>query len=150
MAITVLSIAQDLSYGLRVNDLSARPMQDIAKPGYLQTITDPSFGTTIRRITNAGNGGVIVPMYSTIQPWNADESLMIIYNQSRSVHQLLHGITYAYIRDLDDIRPADLEQIFWDFNDPNVFYYLDRSTSVFTKYFIATRQKESLVNLCLL
>jgi len=49
--------AQDLSTGLSVvNDLGNYPMQPIAKPGYLQTITDPSFGTTIRRISNAPQG----------------------------------------------------------------------------------------------
>jgi len=101
---TLLSFAQDLTQGLVINDLSAKPMQNIAKPAYLEAITDPAFGTTIRRITNAGNGNLIVPMYSTIQPWNADESLMIVYDQSMGTHQLLNGRTYEFIRNLSDIR----------------------------------------------
>jgi len=52
---------------LIANDLAPHPMQDVAKPAYLETIVDPSFGTVIRRISNAGTGGVIKPMYSTIQ-----------------------------------------------------------------------------------
>ncbi len=139
--------AQDLTEGLIVNDLSAHPMQEIAKPAYLNTITDPSFGTTIRRISDAGPGGVIVPMYSTIQAWNADESLMILYNQSGSYHELLDGMTYQVIRKLDDIKPADLEQIFWDFNDPDIFYYQDRQTNNFIRYYVKAQVKESLVDL---
>lgn len=140
-------IGQDLTEGLVVNDLSLHPMQDIAKPEYLSTIIDPSFGTTIRRITDAGPGNVIVPMYSTVQAWNADETLMILYNQSSSTHELLNGITYQYLRSLDDISPNDLEQIFWDFNDPDVFYYPDNLTSDFIKYTVSTQSKESIVNL---
>jgi len=75
-------LAQDLTFGLQVNDLSAKPMQPLAKPGYLQAVTDPSFGTTIRRITNVGAGNVVKTMYSTVQAWNADESLMILYHRS--------------------------------------------------------------------
>lgn len=138
--------SQDLSIGLLVNDLDDHPMQDIAKPGYLQSITDPSFGTTIRRITDAGENGVIVPMYSTVQAWNADESLMIVYNQSISDHQLLNGMDYTFIRTLDDFHPKDLEQIFWDFDDPDVLYYLD-SNNDYIRYTVSTKEKELIVNL---
>lgn len=143
----IFLMAQDLSEGLIVNDLAKHPMQDIKKPAYLSTIIDPSFGTTIRRISNAGTGGVIVPMYSTVQAWNADESLMILYNQSTSNHDLLDGMTYQFIRTLNDVNPADLEQIFWDFNEPDVFYYPERQTNNFIKYSVNTQTKQTLVNL---
>ncbi len=146
---TVLS-AQDLSEGLMVNDLSLHPMQDIDKPAYLESIVDPSFNTTIRRITNAAPGGVIVPMYSTIQAWNADETMMILYNQSEGNHSLLNGINYQFIRSLDDVNPIDLEQIFWDFNDPKIFYYPDRMTNQFVRYSVDCQQKENLVDLALI
>jgi len=64
--LTLPAGAQDLTLGLQVNDLSLHPMQPLAKPAYLGTVTDPSFGTTIRRITDAGTGNAIVPMYSTM------------------------------------------------------------------------------------
>lgn len=139
--------AQDLSEGLIVNDLTLHPMEDIAKPGYLNAITDPSFNTTIRRITNAGQGEVIVPMYSTIQAWNADESFMVLYNQSSGTHILLDGLTYEFVRSLDDIDPADLEQVFWDFNDPDILYYPDRVTNDFIRYQVSNSSKQMLVNL---
>lgn len=141
------TILVDVATELIANDLTPHPMQDIAKPNYLETIVDPSFGTIIRRISNAGPGGVIKPMYSTIQAWNADETRMILYDQTNGVHQLLNGITYEFIRNLDDVRPGDLEQLFWDFNDPDILYYLDAATNEFVKYLVSTGNKEVLVNL---
>ncbi|WP_155854950.1 hypothetical protein [Cellulophaga baltica] len=132
---------------LIANDLEPHPMQDIAKPEYLKTIIDPSFGTTIRRISNAGDAGIIKPMYSTIQAWNADETRMILYDQTNGVHQLLDGMTYEFIRNLDDVRPDDVEQLFWDFNDTDILYYLDVSTDDFIKYSISSLTREILVNL---
>jgi len=138
--------AQDLTQGLQINDTSLKPMQALAKPGYLQTVTDPSFGTTIRRITNAAVGEVIKPMYSTIQAWNADESLMILYNRTTG-HILLNGITYEYLRDLNDIQPDDIEQIFWHFNDPDIFFYLHQTTNEFIEYRISNQSKTVIVDL---
>ena len=63
-------------------------------------------------------------MYDTIQAWNADETLLILYQRSRG-HVLLDGFTYECIRYLDDIYPADIEEIFWDFVDPDVLHYLN-------------------------
>ncbi|MGK0272017.1 MAG: hypothetical protein ACI88H_002683 [Cocleimonas sp.] len=122
-------------------------MQEIAKPAYLQTITDPSFGTTIRRISDAGAGNVIKPIYSTIQAWNADESMMVLYDQGNGIHRLLNGHTYAFIRNLDDVRPDDIEQIFWDYQNPDQFYYVDRVTSELIRYAVNSRSKQVLANL---
>lgn len=143
---TNLIVSQNLGFGLVANDLSNKPMVDIVKPGYLETIKDPSFGTTIRRITKAKTGERIKPMYSTIQAWNADESYMIVYQVDKG-HMLLNGITYAFIRFLDDINPDDIEQIFWDFIDPKHFYYLESNTDDFIKYNVETKTKQLLVNL---
>ena len=65
------------------------PVQEVSKPGYLQSITDPTFGTKVTRIT--GDVGVAIPNingevwrnvarhgYSTRQPWNADESVIYL------------------------------------------------------------------------
>jgi len=101
----------------------------------------------VRRISNAETNGVIVPMYSTVQAWNADESLMILYDQTQGRHRLLNGITYQFIRYLDDVNPADIEQIFWDFNIPDQLFYLERSTFDFIKYTPSTKTKQTIVNL---
>ena len=138
--------AQDLSLGLLVNDLTDRPMQDVPKPAYLGAFTDPSFGTTIRRITNAGADNVIKPMYSTVQAWNTDESMMIVYNQSLGVHQLLHGTNYNYIKDII-INEDDIEQLFWDFDDPDQLYYLERSSDDLIRYDVVNETGVVLANL---
>ncbi|PKA98955.1 hypothetical protein B0O79_2651 [Flavobacteriaceae bacterium MAR_2009_75] len=137
----------DPGLNLVANDLEDHPMQEIAKPEYLQTITDPSFGTTIRRITDAGDGNIVKPMYSTIQAWNADESYMILYDQTNGVHQLLDGMNYSFIRNLDDIRPDDIEQIFWDFENPDILFYIDRGTAELIRYSVGSQEKEILANL---
>lgn len=139
-------VSQDLSFGLQVNDLGAHPMLALTKPGYLQTATDPSFGTTIRRISNAAPGEEIVPMYSTIQAWNADESLMILYKTGFG-HLLLDGMNYQFIRNLDDINPKDIDQLFWDFNDPEVFYYLEQGSQAFVSYNVNNQIKTAIVDL---
>ncbi|PID65353.1 MAG: hypothetical protein CR975_07415 [Gammaproteobacteria bacterium] len=142
--------AQNLCQGLPVNDLAPHPMQPLAKPAVYQTVTDPSFGTTIRRISNAAPGEVIKPHYSTIQAWNADESLMILYRAggpNGSAHLLLDGRTYQPIRTLDDIAPKDLEQIFWDWDEPNILYYPETGTENFIKYTVSTQNKQILFNM---
>ena len=145
---TCTAYGQDLSEGLSViNDTSDYSQQAKAKPAYLDTIIDPSFGTVIRRITDVGSGSAIVPLHSSIQAWNTDESMMILYDQSNSVHQLLHGKYYYFIRNLDDIQPDDIEELFWDFNEPEILYYLEDMTDDFIRYNVVTQSKEILVNL---
>src|SRR3990172_242802 len=63
-----------------VTDKLNHPMTALAKPAVGQTVVDPEFGTTIRRITDAGGTGVIKPAYSTIPACNADESYLILYH----------------------------------------------------------------------
>ncbi len=118
---------ENLCAGL-ITDQQNRPMQSLAKPGYLQTVVDPAFGTTIRRISDVGatvtgEQAVIKPAYSTIQAWNADESYLILYQRGVG-HQLLDGFSYKPIRQLD-IFPADIEEFFWDFSDPDILYYVE-------------------------
>ncbi len=138
---------QDLSFDLNVNDMENHPMQAINKPPYLNTIIDPSFGTVIRRITDAGQGNIIVPLYSTIQAWNADETYMIVFDQSNDVHLLLDGMNYSLIRTLYDILPDDDEQIFWSHIDPDILFYIDDISDELIRYHLSTQVKDVIVNL---
>ena len=103
-------------------------MTTLAKPAIGATVIDAEFGTTIRRITavaGSGANAAIVPMYTTISAWNADESLLILYSVAGGVgHQLYDGKTYKLLRSLD-INPADIEQVYWDTSDPDILYYVD-------------------------
>jgi hypothetical protein len=112
----------DLCEGL-LTDKDDHPRTALAKPPLLGSVTDPAFGTTIRRITDVGGDGVLKPMYSTISAWNADESMMILYEVGGG-HHLYDGRTYEYLRPLQ-IRPADLEQVFWHTSEPDLLFYVD-------------------------
>jgi hypothetical protein len=115
----------DLCQGL-VTDHRPRAVEPLAKQPVGQEFRDPAFGTRIRRLTDSRPGAIVTPMYSAVQAWNADESLLILYHTdgSHSGHSLYDGKTYRYIRELD-IRPADIEQVYWDTRDANILYYVD-------------------------
>src|SRR3990167_1699428 len=119
----------DLCQGL-ITDKAAHPMTSLAKPALGQAVTDPQFGTKIRRVsaiaTSEGDNAIIVPMYGTMPAWNADESKLILYHVGKG-HELYDGTTYAFIRPLP-INPSDVEHVQWDANDPDVLYYPEGKT----------------------
>jgi hypothetical protein len=115
----------DLCEGL-VQDKAAHPMTALSKPAIGQAVTDPQFGTTLRRITavaeSEGANAVIKPLYSTIQAWNADESYLILYHKGKG-HELYDGETYQFLGQLTLVSPTDFEQILWDPEERDIFYY---------------------------
>jgi hypothetical protein len=130
----------DLCAGL-VTDKDPHPMTALGKPALGATAVDPQFGTTIRRITAvAGANQALVPMYSTISAWNADESRMILY-QVNGGHQLYDGKTYQPLRALA-IDPPDLEQVYWDTSDPDILYYVEGLS--FIRYHVGTETKDKV------
>jgi hypothetical protein len=133
------NLAVDLCSGM-ISDLQPHTMTALSKPAVGATVTDPQFNTTIRRITGVATQGAIVPMYSTISAWNADESRMILY-QVGSGHQLYDGKSYQKIQALN-INPADVEQVYWDTSNPDLFYYVDGQ--VFTRYHVSTGAKDKV------
>ena len=144
------AFGQSPATGLPPADFDPEPMPAATQPGYLQTVLDEAFGTTIRRITDAPEGSRgIVPMYSTVQAWNADESLLIVYELGVG-HRLLDGRDYTFVKTLP-IAPLDVEQVFWDHDDPDVLYYpaYDRAgnTTYYRRYDVAADTEVDLVNL---
>ncbi len=99
----------------------------VAKPPHMNYYWDPTFRSKVIRISDTGDGDVIKPMYSTIQAWNADESLMILYHSGGAGqgHHLYNGKTYEHIRTLR-ISPSDVEQVFWSHTEPDYFYHVSR------------------------
>ena len=133
----------DLCQGL-ITDKAAHPMTSLAKPALGQAVTDPQFGTKIRRVsaiaTSEGDNAIIVPMYGTMPAWNADESKLILYHVGKG-HELYDGTTYAFIRSLP-INPSDVEHVQWDANDPDVLYYPEGKT--LKKYSVASNTSSVL------
>lgn len=116
-----------LCRGFSVNDKQDRPMQAMAKPAPGTRYVDPVFGSNITRITNSSAiaSGFIKTLYSTIQAWNADESLMVLWHRGAG-HYLYDGRSYELLERLP-ISPADIEQVFWSGSQPNLIYYPNRA-----------------------
>lgn len=136
----------DLCLGL-VADKTPRNLDlgATAKPAPGAAFVDPQFGTTIRRITNAEGRGLqyVKTLYSTVSAWNADESRLLLL-RAGYIHELYDGKSYTFIRTVDDINPADGEQVYWDTQDPQVLYYADPTARVFVKYNVETKIKTVL------
>lgn len=111
----------------RVTDHGPHPMQPLAKPAPGQSYIDPAFGTKVTRVTDqfwaeSGNR-VIKTMYSTMQAWNADESIGMFWSRQYG-HILYEGQPpYRALALLRPHYPTDYDQILWDPIDPNVLYY---------------------------
>ena len=120
-------------------------MTTLAKPAVGATVTDAEFGTTIRRInTNVGvastaANSAIVPLYSTVSAWNADETKMLLWNVAAGHHELRDGKTYALIRALD-ITPADIEQVSLAHDRSRCFLFYV-SGKDFIRYHVAAAMK---------
>ena len=135
-----------------ITDKSNYPMTQLDKPGYLQSVTDPEFGTRIIRVTQTSD--VTKPAYSTMPVWNADESLMFLWDRqfnkddpnSRG-HILLDGKTYEFIRNLDDINPNKFEELTWHATNPDIMFYPasheenGQRIKHFIQYNVKTREK---------
>lgn len=141
LATTASLRGQDLCQAL-VRDKLPHPVSNLAKPALGKVAVDPDFGTRLRRISSvtarSGVDPAIRPLYSTTAAWNADESLLLLYEVGRG-HRLHDGWTYAFIRYLD-IAPADLEQVYWDDDDPGILYYVEGKTLI--RYHVLSGAKE--------
>jgi uncharacterized protein YjdB len=92
-----------------VTDWNARTQPSLTKPGYLQSVTDPTFGTRITRIT--GDVGSAIPTvggswpsvakhnYAKDPVWNADQTLMVLKDVENGSNQayFLDGTTYQVL-----------------------------------------------------
>jgi hypothetical protein len=124
----------DLSVGLQNYGLKAMPYSKLAKPTKGQTVTDPDFGTRITRITDCVadfKNLCAAPAYPTAMAWNCDETRFILYAPGSTMQSggqqgwaLYNGTTYAFIKFID-INPGDIEQFYWDHQDPATLYYID-------------------------
>jgi hypothetical protein len=156
-ATPALNATVDLGTGLMTGKAKV-PYSALAKPAKGLRVADPDFPAThIVRITDAKNDwncATAIPVYPTIQAWNADESLLILYvtsalgGSSQTGHALFDGRTYAF-KEWLDINPADVEQFYWDTADPDLLYYVDNyqnpaQHNVLTRMHVSTGVKDAL------
>lgn len=137
-----IQLGHSQDYNL-ITDLNEYPLQEIPKPGYLQSTTDPTFGTKITRITgdvgdpiqNVGGEvwrNVARHGYSTRQPWNADESVIYLDRHkteggSWGASLFLNGETYEVIR---QANVPGANETRWHPTDPDIMLLL-RSDGVY-------------------
>lgn len=114
----------------KVTDRDSRMVPRMNKPAPLQTYTDEAFGTRVARVTDAPYGTAHRNLYSTIQPWNADELLLMLYHtgDENAGHHLYDGKSYRYIRAME-FTAADIEGIYWDEDDSATLYFVQRRPS---------------------
>jgi hypothetical protein len=96
-------------------------MPGFPRPQVGDPYTDPKFGTTVVRLTDAVTSSFSgsFPDYSKRQAWNADGSKMLLRTDD-GYTLLLDGNTYTYIQTLDVVGGQDL---FWHPANPDILYY---------------------------
>lgn len=124
-----------------ITDQTPRAISPMAKPAYLVPTIDPAFGNRLVRVSKSGIGAVHKPLYSTVQAWNADESLLLLFRRvfDGFDYVLLDGHTYES-KGRVNVNPADVEEVFWSRNDPDRLFFVNNRSNQFTAYNVASRQ----------
>jgi hypothetical protein len=104
----------------------------LSRPGYLQTVTDPVFGTKVTRISDESTFGGsanhrLQHLYSKTQPWNSDMTLI----QMHSARVILDAKTYQVVK-----IQSGRDEAKWSTVDPNILYYV--SGNQFCKWNVRT------------
>ena len=112
----------------------------LAKPGYLQSVIDPDFGTTITRIS--GDPGAPIPVvggtwgttvygnYPKDPAWNADQSLLLLKHTgtSQAGFLFLDGETYRVL--LARRGPSGVIDTLWHPTMPDIMLWVSADGSV--------------------
>jgi len=116
----------------------------LVPPAAGQSYIDPVFGTEIRRLSDArqspnaahvGNLAFIVNEYSTMSPFNQDDSRLLLQHQS---YFGLYDGEGRYLEDLPFDIAASTEPR-WSRQDPNLVYYVYGNS--LKSYNVATRAR---------
>lgn len=133
------TIKTDVRCDLITDQETYWPAPHLNKPGYLQTVTDPTFGTKITRIV--GEPGTPLPNvpgqvwaserlrhgYSKRQVWNSDQSM--IFLDEHIPNLWLDGNTYEVLFTRPD-KPTKRNpggtryHVRWSHSEPNIMYYI--------------------------
>lgn len=115
----------------------SKSVPSLSRPGYLQTVTDPVFGTKITRISdesmNLGHYTYMQHNYSKDQPWNRDMSLIKL----NGAVAILDAKTYQVFK-----RTSWHEESRWSTIDPDIMYYV--SGNQFRRWNVRTNADTAL------
>lgn len=110
---------------LLIGDGEHRPATPLARPRLGTPSIEPEFSTSIIGVTEAEAGEVVVPVPGGAPSWNADGSLLVLYEQTEgwTGHALYDGRTFQRLRGLD-LDPADVEELYWDPGDADRLFHV--------------------------
>jgi hypothetical protein len=95
-----------------------------SKPGYLQSVFDPAFGSKITRVVADSWGDVCRHHYSLDQAWNADQTVIWI---NKGCDKFIDGNTYAPLPNLK-FPPDSGGEARWHPTDPKAMIYIKNDT----------------------
>ena len=108
-----------------------KSVPSLPRPGYRQTVTDPTFGTRITRISgdemSPSQNLYMQHEYSKVQPWNRDMTLIKLH----SARFILNATDYSVFR-----TTSGLSESKWSTVDPDIIFYCKGTQ--FRKYNVRT------------
>jgi hypothetical protein len=126
-ATAALNVASTQAYTTNINVYTPPDYLTFQPPAAGGSYTDPVFGSPIKRLSNAmkmtradGGGAMpfVAPEYSTMSPFNQDNSRLLLVHFS---YFGLYDGAGNFLRELPSIDASAEPR--WSRRDPNVFYY---------------------------
>jgi hypothetical protein len=104
---------------------STPTISNLARPGYLQTVVDPTYGNDVIRVQDQAAFGtsdtLLDHSYSTSQPWNADSSMIATgYSWNWNTVFLQDGTTGQYLRTVHPLYNGQAVASYHSFRWSNV------------------------------
>jgi hypothetical protein len=108
------------------NPVKRLPPRPVPTPG--QSFFDPSFGTLLTRVTQ-GTGER--HEYSRFDPFNANQSMIILHLPATGVWRVYRTQSIPYDRSGNFVREIDMAEPRWDPSDANIIWGLSREHRTF-------------------
>lgn len=88
------------------------------RPAFNVSFIDSNYATCFKKITDTSSGGQLVPLYSQLQAFNADQTKLLLKNG-----QILNVNSWTLFKTF----PHTANAMRWSPVDPNVIFYIDNS-----------------------
>lgn len=101
------------------------PTSPMVQPSSDSYVIEPDTGVAIRELVSTA--GVVQPVFSRTQAYNADGSLVLLYRtrdaSAATGHLVADAETGQIVAELDLSEASDIENISWDGSDPSILYF---------------------------
>ena len=124
------STSAAISYPPDQNGLQSATVQSVSRPGYLQTVTDPTFGGQVTRISDQAaystSKQYIEHNYAKVAAWNADGSMLLLDGDYWGSGWFADGTSYAFLRQVN--LPNGNHSARWSNVNPDNLYGVTSGT----------------------